>query len=73
MEASELCSQHSGFESRMETLEKSDVKQWEAIDKLMNRPPVYVSFVYGILTFLLGCAVTYASMAVKIAELTKKP
>jgi hypothetical protein len=57
----------------METLEKSDIKQWEAIEKIMNRPPAYVSIVYAILTFLLGASVTYASMAVKIAEMTHKP
>jgi hypothetical protein len=69
----ERCPEHSGFESRVETLEKSDVKQWETIDRIMNRPPAYVSIVYAILTFLLGATMTYASMAVKIAEMTKKP
>ena len=69
----ERCSEHSGMESRMETLEKSDIKQWEAIEKIMNRPPAYVSIVYAILTFLLGASVTYASMAVKIAEMSHKP
>jgi hypothetical protein len=69
----ERCSEHSGMESRMETLEKSDIKQWEAIEKIMNRPPVYVSAIYALLTFLLGAAVTYASMAIKIAEMVKHP
>jgi hypothetical protein len=69
----ERCPEHSGFESRIENLETSDKKQWDAIDRIMNRPPAYVSFVYAVLTFLLGASLTYASMAVKIAEMVKKP
>jgi hypothetical protein len=65
MSASERCPEHSGFESRIENLETSDEKQWSAIDRIMNRPPAYVSAIYAILTFLLGVAVTYAQMVSK--------
>jgi len=69
----EQCPAHSGIESEIKMLKESDKKQWEAIEKIMNRPPAYVSIVYAILTFLLGASVTYASMAVKIAEITHNP
>ena len=69
----EHCPAHSGIESELQMLKESDKKQWEAIEKIMNRPPAYVSIVYAILTFLLGASVTYASMAVKIAEMTHNP
>lgn len=62
MAMSERCPEHSGFESRIENLEISDTKQWNAIDRIMNRPPVYVSAIYAVLTFLLGVAITYAQM-----------
>jgi len=41
-------------EEAIETLKKSDDDQWDAINKLRNRPPVYVTFVFAILTFALG-------------------
>ena len=41
-------------EKAIKTLEDSDVKQWEAINKLRNRPPTYVTFLFAILTFALG-------------------
>jgi hypothetical protein len=72
MATQERCPEHSGFESRIETLETSDVRQWEVIEKIRNRPPAYVSFIYGFLTFLLGAMASYAHFAIKISELTKK-
>jgi hypothetical protein len=64
----EQCKQHSGFEARIEKVEESIKMQWEVIDKIRNRPPAYVSIIYAILTFLLGCSVSYATLAIKIAE-----
>jgi hypothetical protein len=69
----ERCPEHSGFESRIENVETNIKEQWEAIKDVQKRPPVWATAVISILTFLLGAAVTYASMAVKIAEMVKKP
>ena len=73
MPVNEKCPEHSGIESRIENLEKSDVDQWNTIKEIQRRPPVWTTALISILTFFLGCAVTYASMAVRLAELTKKP
>ena len=54
---SEKCPERSGFESRMETLERSDEKQWEAIEKLQNRLPVWATLFISFLTFLLGASI----------------
>jgi NO-binding membrane sensor protein with MHYT domain len=54
---SELCSQHSGFESRIETLETSDKEQWTAINQLRNRLPVWATLFISFLTFFLGAAI----------------
>jgi hypothetical protein len=52
----EKCEEHSGCLKAISNLEKSDEKQWEAIKKIQNRPPVWVSMVIALLTFLLGCS-----------------
>ena len=66
-----VCQAHSGFMSKIDMLAENDKKQWEIIDKIRNRPPAYVSLVYAVLTFFLGATLTYAALAVKIAEMSK--
>jgi len=41
-------------EKAIETLEKSDDDQWDAINKLRNRLPNWATFVFAGLTFALG-------------------
>lgn len=70
----EQCQQHSGFESRVDTLEKSDIKQWEAIEKIKDRIPVWGTILISVLTFSLGASLTYASLAIKMTEIiARKP
>jgi NO-binding membrane sensor protein with MHYT domain len=57
MAQAEYCSEHSGFESRMETLENSDSRQWDAIERLQSRLPVWATLFISFLTFLLGAAI----------------
>lgn len=61
------CDAHSGVVAKLENLEKSDKKQWAAIEKIQNRPPVWTTAVISLLTFLFGCSLTYAALAVKIS------
>jgi len=58
------CGEH---DIRLQHLEANNKKQWEVLDKLRNRPPVWVTVVISLLTFLLGCAVTCAGIAVRLA------
>ena len=37
---------------RIKTLEDDSKMQWEAIDKLRNRPPIWATAVISLLTFL---------------------
>lgn len=53
---------------RLNTLEKETEDQWTAINKLRDRLPVWATLVISLLTFLLGCALTYAGLAVKIVK-----
>jgi hypothetical protein len=69
----EQCPMHSGFESEISVLKESDKEQWSAIKDIQKRPPAWATAVISILTFLLGYAVAYASMVVKVAEMVKKP
>lgn len=47
---------------RIIELEKSRDELWSAIDKLRNRPPVWATAIISLLTFLLGCSLTYAAL-----------
>jgi hypothetical protein len=62
---SNFCDAHSGVENRLKNLEDSDSKQWVTIDQLRNRLPVWGTVVISLLTFLLGCALTFAGMIYK--------
>ena len=67
-EQNNLCKSHSGFESRLENLEHNRDEMWEAIEKLRNRLPVWATVVISVLTFGLGASLTYAALAVKLAQ-----
>ena len=64
-----LCKAHSGFGARLTTVEDDTEKQWTVLDKLRNRPPIWATVVIALLTGLLGASATYATLAVKIAQL----
>ena len=57
------CAEHT---VRLKHLEKSEDEQWEAINKLRNRPPLWTTAVISLLTFLLGCSVTYAGLLMRV-------
>ncbi len=66
-----LCSEHSGMVADIKALQISDEKQWKEIDGLRSRLPVWATIAISLLTFGLGATATYASMAIKIAEMSK--
>ncbi len=41
-------------ETEIDNLQKSDNRQWEILEKLQNRLPVWATVVISLLTFLLG-------------------
>lgn len=53
------CGEH---EVRLDRLDIENDKQWDAINQLRNRPPVWATVVISLLTFLLGCSLTYAGL-----------
>ena len=53
------------METRISSLEKSDVKLWIAVDRLRNRPPCWAVAIISFLTFLLGFLLTFAIMMIK--------
>ena len=59
----ELCKNHSGFEARLKERELQDEQQWTAINNVRNRPPIWCTAIIALLTFLCGCAFTYAQLA----------
>ena len=70
--AKEECQAHSGIVQQLEALEEDRKEQWKSIDKLRNRPPIWATVVIALLTGLLGASATYASLAVKIAQMGSK-
>lgn len=57
-----VCSAHSGIVKEVENLQQSDKKQWDAIEKLQNRLPVWATLVFSLLTFLLGLSVGFITI-----------
>lgn len=56
------CDAHSGVVKDIENLKESDKKQWNAIEDIQHRLPVWATAVISLLTFLLGCSLTWAAM-----------
>ena len=52
--------------SRVKTLERDNIKQWDAIEKLQSRLPVWATVVMTLMGTMLGSALTFASLASKI-------
>lgn len=51
------CVHHSGLDARVTNVEADTKDQWMAINKIMNRPPVWATVVISLLTFLVGLLV----------------
>lgn len=51
----EVCQFHSGFESDIKTM-KDSIK---VIELKIDRPPVWLSFVFAGMSFMLGAAITW--------------
>ncbi|MFA5382047.1 MAG: hypothetical protein WC356_02695 [Candidatus Micrarchaeia archaeon] len=45
------CGRH---DSDITNLQESDKRQWDLIQKIQNRLPVWATFVFGILTLIIG-------------------
>jgi len=63
-----VCNEHSGFLADIKNLQESDKELWEAVKKIQARPPVWATAVISLLTFLLGCSLTYAGLISKFAK-----
>jgi len=55
-------------ENDIETLKDSDVKQWATIEKLRNRLPIWATTLISLLTFSIGCTITYSVMLAKTVK-----
>jgi hypothetical protein len=50
----EVCAEHSGLVNETDNLKAEVAKQWEVIEKLQTRLPLWATGVISALTFLLG-------------------
>jgi len=57
------CEAHSGLVSDVKNLYASDKKQWDAIERLQNRLPIWATLVISVLSAISTWALTYASFA----------
>ncbi|MFA5158145.1 MAG: hypothetical protein WC451_03115 [Patescibacteria group bacterium] len=55
----ENCPAHSGIINDIRNLKDSEERQWDIIDKLQNRLPVWATLTISLLTFLLGASLSY--------------
>jgi len=61
-----LCGKH---DKAIENLETSDTRQWEIINEIQKRPPVWATCAISLLTFLLGCSLTWAGLTMHYAKM----
>lgn len=64
----EHCTDHSGCSTDIINLKQSDRDQWDAINKIQNRPPVWATLVISLLTFALGFTLSFAAMKQTMAN-----
>lgn len=55
----EHCDEHSGCKTQIETNKDNIDKIYELIEKIQNRPPVYISFLFGLLMGAIGWLLRY--------------
>jgi len=67
MENKDFCREHSRLATEIENLKENNKEQWTAINKLRNRLPTWATAAISLLTFLLGCSVTYAGLLIRLA------
>jgi hypothetical protein len=65
------CTEHGAIVTEINNLKASDAKQWEAIEQIKNRLPVWGTAIISLLTFLLGASLTYAGLVTRIATVAK--
>ena len=59
MAEKDFCTKHSGCVTQIETNKDNIEKIYELIDKIRNRPPVYISFLFGLLMGAIGWLLRY--------------
>jgi len=64
----EICKHHSGLVQMVRDVKDDTQKQWEIIDKIRNRPPIWCTAVIAILTGLLSAVSTYAALAINFVS-----
>lgn len=55
----EFCTDHSGCVTQIETNKENIGKIYALIEKIQNRPPVYISFLFGLLMGAIGWLLRY--------------
>lgn len=60
-----VCRQHSGLAQMILDVKDDTDKQWDEINHIKNRPPIWCTAVIAILSGLLGSILTYAALAVE--------
>lgn len=59
MSVAEIDAIHRDIERHDDQIEKI----WDAIEKLRNRLPLWATFAFSLLTFTIGCLLTWIRMA----------
>ena len=66
---SEKCNEHSGCKTDIANLKDSDKLQWEAINKIQNRLPVWATLLLTVMGGVVGWALAFsASLMQKLSS-----
>jgi len=63
-----VCKQHSRVIQMAEDNKHDNQLQWQELDKIKNRPPVWCTLVMMVMSGLMGSILTYAALIGKFSQ-----
>lgn len=68
----DVCKEHSGILQMVKDVKSDTSKQWDEIDKIKDRPPIWcttvIALLAGVIGSLLGSIATYAVFFGKLTQ-----
>ena len=65
----DTCKEHSGLLQKIDDVKDDTTKQWDEINHIRNRQPIWCTAVIAVLSASLGSVLTYAALIMKMADL----
>ena len=64
----EVCKEHSGLVQTIADVKDDTSKQWDEINHIKNRPPVWCTILMMVMSGFIGSILTYAALISKLTQ-----